>query len=82
MLSQKWGWETNMKSKPRYGRRLRTGSRTAPGSFILRTFYQEMTTFQKESAEDRGAKAEKGFYDDEMMGGSDRALLFARLRLG
>ena len=31
--------------------------------------YEEITTFQKESPEDRGASAEDSFYDDEIMAG-------------
>ncbi len=69
MLSQKWGWETNMKSKPRLWQTATYWLKNRSWIIHSKNFYQEMTTFQKESAEDRGAKAEKGFYDDEMMGG-------------
>lgn len=69
MLSQKWGWESNMRSKPRLYQNGIHFLKHRMWIVHSKNFYQEATTYQKENADDRGAKAEKGFYDDEVMAG-------------
>lgn len=68
-LSHKWGWLTNQKTKPRLYQTASHWLRHRMWIVRSKDFYEEMTTFQKESAEDKGAKAEKGFTDDVVMAG-------------
>lgn len=69
-LSHKWGWLTNQRTKPRLYQTATHWLRHRMWVVKSRDFYEEMTTFQKESAEDKGAKAEKGFLDDYVMAGA------------
>lgn len=68
-LSHKWGWLTNQRTKPRLYQTATHWLRHRMWVVKSKDFYQEMTTFQKESAEDRGAKAEKNFLDDYVIAG-------------
>jgi DNA-directed RNA polymerase subunit RPC12/RpoP len=64
MLTNKWGWWTNMSSKPRLWQWAKKWLKDRSWIVYDSEFMEELKTFQKESPEDRGAAAEEGMHDD------------------
>lgn len=67
--SNKWGWETNMKSRPRL---YQTATKFLKAKMWMpksKNFYREMQHFQKDDYEDRRVEHSLGEYDDELMAG-------------
>ena len=64
-----WGWLTSMKSKPRLWQTSVHWLRHRMWILKSKNILDEFSTFQKESAEDRGGEAADGAHDDEAMAG-------------
>lgn len=67
MMSNKWGWMTQRDSKPRLWQFGKKWLKDQIWLIYSSNLLEEMKTFQKESPEDRGANAEEGMHDDEII---------------
>ena len=67
--SNKWGWETNLKSRPRLYQTAIKFLKAKMWIIKSANCYREMQHFQKEDYEDRRVEHSLGEYDDELMAG-------------
>lgn len=67
--SNKWGWETNLKSRPRLYQTATKFLKAKMWIVKSKNFYKEMQHFQKEDYEDRRVEHSLGEYDDELIAG-------------
>lgn len=67
--SNKWGWETNLKSRPRLYQTAIKFLKAKMWIIRSKEFYREMVTFQKDDYEDRVAEHDLGAHDDVLMAG-------------
>jgi hypothetical protein len=65
--TNKWGWETNARSKPRLWQTAKNWLMARRWILHSKNIYKELQHFQKEDYEERGGKASEGFYDDEII---------------
>lgn len=65
--SNKWGWETNLKSRPRLYQTAIKFLKSHMWIIKSKNCYREMQHFQKEDYEDRRVEHSLGEYDDELM---------------
>ena len=69
ILSNKWGWWTNMRSRPRIFQTAKHWLKAKMWVIHSRNFYEELRTIQKEEFDDATAGAARGFWDDEAIAG-------------